>query len=172
MMGGVSGAALSVSEGRFTSEVFYESLLAPEERLSRQALRTDGPLGGTGLRFDLVAHTGNDVESPEEAHVVAAMARSLVEGGAMWVNAKGRRCRITSKDVVIVAPFNAQMAAIAERLPPRSEGRHGGQVPRTRSAGQHLLDDVVHRRGRATRNSFLYSRHRSTWRRRGRDAWR
>lgn len=103
---------------RFTSEVFYESLLAPEEHLSRQTVRAAGPLGGTGLRFLSVPHAGNDVESAEEADAVASLARSLVQGGATWANEKERPRRVTWKDVVIVAPFNAQVAAIAERLPP------------------------------------------------------
>jgi predicted RecB family nuclease len=145
---------------RFTSEMFYESLLAPEEHLSRQKVRADGLLGGTGLRFVPVAHAGNDVESEEEAEAVASLVRSLVEGGATWMNAKGQRRRITWKDVVIVAPFNAQVAAIAERLPPDArigtvDKFQGQEAPVSiYSMTSSTADDAP--RGM----SFLYSRHR------------
>jgi uncharacterized protein len=145
---------------RFTSEMFYESRLESEEHLSRQALRADAPLGGTGLRFMPVPHTGNDVESAEEAEAVAAMARALVEGGGTWVDAKGRRCRIRWKDVVIVAPFNAQVAEIAERLPPDAkvgtvDKFQGQEAPVSiYSMTSSTAEDAP--RGM----SFLYSRHR------------
>jgi uncharacterized protein len=103
---------------RFTSQVFYDSLLEPEEHLSQQDLRVAGPLNGTGVRFIPVTHAGNDVESPAEADAVASLARSLVEGGAVWVDAEGDQHQLGWRDVVIVAPYNAQVAAIEARLPP------------------------------------------------------
>jgi uncharacterized protein len=144
---------------RFTSEMFYESRLESEEHLSRQTLRADAPLGGTGLRFVPVPHTGNDVESAEEAEAVAAMARALVESGATWVNAKGRKRRITWKDVVIVAPFNAQVADIAERLPDAKVGTvdkfQGQEAPISiYSMTSSTAEDAPRGMG------FLYSRHR------------
>ena len=103
---------------RFTSEMFYESLLEPEEHLSKQDLRADGLLNGTGLRFVAVPHTGNDVESSAEADSVASLAQSLVEGGAIWMDAEGDEHQLGWDDVVIVAPYNAQVSVIEERLPP------------------------------------------------------
>ncbi len=105
---------------RFTSEVFYESLLEPREHLAKQDVRADWPLNGTGLRFVAVPHTGNDVDAPAEANAVASLARSLVEGGATWVDAEGDEHQLGWDDVVIVAPYNAQVAAIEERLPPQA----------------------------------------------------
>ena len=66
---------------------------------------------------------GADSESPEEAAEVAAVARSIVEGGSTWVNEDGDRRRVTWEEVLIVAPYNAQVGAIKRLLP--SEARVG-----------------------------------------------
>jgi uncharacterized protein len=59
-----------------------------------------------------------DSESPEEAAEVAAVARSIVEGGSTWVNEDGDRLPVTWEEVLIVAPYNAQVGAIKRLLPP------------------------------------------------------
>ncbi|MGA3056411.1 MAG: TM0106 family RecB-like putative nuclease [Candidatus Limnocylindrales bacterium] len=102
---------------RFTSEAFYESRLASEEWLARQQLAGSGALSGTGVRFVPVAHEGNSNESAEEAAVVAQLVRELVEGGASWTDAEGAISRLGWDDVLVVAPYNAQVAEIARALP-------------------------------------------------------
>jgi predicted RecB family nuclease len=108
----------------FTSEVFYENRLQPREGLDRQALEGVAPLTGTGTRFVPVPHVGNRSESIEEARVVAELVRSLVEHESYWTDRDGERRRVTLKDVLIVAPYNAQVAEIARLLP----GAHVGTV--------------------------------------------
>lgn len=105
---------------RFTSEVFYDNKLRPEPRLEGQNIDGMGPLRGTGPRLILVAHSGNDNESIEEAQEIAALARLLVEGETCWVNPEGRQHRIGWHDLLIVAPYNAQVGAIARLLPPQA----------------------------------------------------
>jgi uncharacterized protein len=105
---------------RFTSEAFYESRLEPEPHLAVQALVAEGLLQGTGIRFVPVAHEGNVNESLEEAGVVAGLVRSLVEEGATWADQKGVVRRVTYRDVLVVAPYNAQVQAIARSLPPEA----------------------------------------------------
>lgn len=102
---------------RFTSEVFYESRLRPEPHLAGQRLIAAPPVDGTGLRLIPVAHTGNDTESVEEAEEIARLARLLVDGESYWIDAEGRRHHIGWNDLLIVAPYNAQVGAIARRLP-------------------------------------------------------
>ena len=102
---------------RFTSEAFYEGRLASEAWLVRQDLNGPGLLTGTGVRFVPVAHEGNRNESPEEAAVVACLIRELVEGGATWTDERGEDHAVTWDDVVVVAPYNAQVAEIARALP-------------------------------------------------------
>jgi predicted RecB family nuclease len=101
---------------RFTSEVFYEGRLSPEEWLARQRLEAGGELSGTGVRFVAVPHAGNRNSSSEEAAAVERLVRELVEIGT-WLDSAGRRRRIRWKDVLIVAPYNLQVAEIAGLLP-------------------------------------------------------
>jgi uncharacterized protein len=107
---------------RFTSEAFYEGRLESEEWLARQGLAGTGQLTGTGVRFVPVVHEGNRNESPEEAAVVGRLIRELVESGATWTDSEGRRHPLKWTDVLVVAPYNAQVAAIARALPSARAG--------------------------------------------------
>nr|MBA2315465.1 AAA family ATPase [Chloroflexota bacterium] len=103
---------------RYTSEVFYDGRLDPEPHLASQLLRAGPSVDGVGVRFHQVPTDGSyDNESPVEADVVARLARSLVEGGATWIDPGGAERPITWDDILIVAPYNAQVGAIARRLP-------------------------------------------------------
>ena len=109
----------------FTSEVFYDDRLEPEPHLVVQRLNAPGmDIGdGVGPRLLEVPTVGADNESPVEADEVARVARSIVEGGARWVNEKGELRPVTWDEVLIVAPYNAQVGAIKRRLP--SDARVG-----------------------------------------------
>ena len=103
---------------RFTSELFYEGRLRSRPGLERQALSGDGiPFAGSGLFFVPVVHTGNQNSSPEEVEAVARIARSLLAPGVKWTDSKGVARRIGESDVLVVAPYNAQVAALIDRLP-------------------------------------------------------
>jgi AAA domain-containing protein len=102
---------------RFTSEVFYENRLEPEAEMARQRLRAPAMIDGVGPRFLGHATKGFDNESPPEAAAVADLARSIVTSGSTWVDPKGNVCPVTWEDVLIVAPYNAQVGAIASLLP-------------------------------------------------------
>jgi uncharacterized protein len=107
---------------RFTSEVFYDDRLEPEPHLVIQRVNaSQTPIGdGVGPRLLEVTTVGADNESPEEADEVARLARSIVEAGASWVNEKGELLPVTWNEVLIVAPYNAQVGAIKRRLPPEA----------------------------------------------------
>jgi uncharacterized protein len=64
-----------------------------------------------------VPSVGADNESPIEAEAVAAMAHAIVGGGGSWVDPDGAQRRLTWADLLIVAPYNAQVGAIARLLP-------------------------------------------------------
>jgi uncharacterized protein len=98
----------------FTSAAFYEDRLRPIPGLERQ--RVDGgitaPLAGTGMRHVPVAHTGNATDSAEEAAAVVELVRDLLDGGATWTDRHGDEHPLRVGDIVIVAPYNAHVAAI------------------------------------------------------------
>ncbi len=104
----------------FTSETFYDGRLRPEPHLARQEVRSSTVLSGTGLRLIDLTHFGNDIESIEEAEEIARLARVLVERGAVWIDQDGQIRRIAWEDLLIVAPYNAQVGAIRRLLPPQA----------------------------------------------------
>lgn len=101
----------------FTSEIFYEGRLVARLENAHQRLNAPDPLGGTGLRFAPVLHSGNQNESPEEVEKVAAAVDTLLKAGATWTNKNGETHPLKLEDVLVVAPYNAQVAALIERLP-------------------------------------------------------
>jgi hypothetical protein len=107
----------------FTSEVFYEGRLRAVDGAHRIGLEADGPWTGTGLRYLLVDHDGNQHDSPEEVDEVERVVRSLL--GGSWVDRDGETKVIGPADILVVSPYNAQVGAIAARLGPAFEGRVG-----------------------------------------------
>jgi uncharacterized protein len=103
----------------FTSEAIYDERLEPEAHLAAQRLRTDVALvDGVGPRVMPIETVGADNESPVEAAAVADLARSLV--GGSWTDASGVTRPIGWRDVLIVAPYNAQVGTIKRLLPPEA----------------------------------------------------
>jgi uncharacterized protein len=107
----------------FTSAAFYDGRLLSRDHLVHQVLRGPDPIGGVGTRLQPADHTGSDNVSPEEARQVAALASTLVGSGATWVDQDREEHPIGWEDVLIVAPYNAQVGEIKRYLP--SEARVG-----------------------------------------------
>ena len=104
----------------YTSETFYDSRLESEPPLAQQLIRGDGLVAGTGPRWIPIIHYGRDNESVEEAAVIAQLARSVVEAGTTWIDRHGVERPIGWAEIVIVAPYNAQVGAIQRLLPPQA----------------------------------------------------
>ena len=140
----------------FTSEVFYDGRLEPEAHLEVQRLTSPATLlDGTGPRLLDVPTSGADNASPDEAEAVAGIARSLVEGGGDMDRPRQASARpIGWDDVLIVAPYNAQVGDDPRRLPAGGAGRHGRQVPGPGGPDQHLLDDDFDARAGAARHGL------------------
>jgi superfamily I DNA and/or RNA helicase len=101
----------------FTSELFYESRLRSREGLERQEVLGETAFAGAGLWFVPVEHEGNPNASTEEADIVASLVAGLLDGSATWRNEKGVVRPVELDDILIVAPYNAHVAALLERLP-------------------------------------------------------
>lgn len=101
----------------FTSELFYEGKLESKEETAGQRVNASGIAEGTGLRFLPVEHKGNQNCSPEEADVIAALVDDILQQGATWVDRSGEEHPVGSDDILIIAPYNAQVFEIQQRLP-------------------------------------------------------
>jgi uncharacterized protein len=64
-----------------------------------------------------VEHDANQSRALEEVEAVAALVAKLTAGGVRYRNAAGEEAPLTSADLMIVAPYNAQVTALAEKLP-------------------------------------------------------
>ena len=102
----------------FTSEMFYEGRLSSRPGLARQELRASAPFGGAGLRWCGVEHAGNTNESPQEVTCIAGIMDALLVAGTRWIDAAGKEHPIAVTDVLVVAPYNAQVRALVAALPP------------------------------------------------------
>ena len=101
----------------FTSELFYEGRLRSRDDLANQTLEGSETLPAAGLVFAPVEHDGNSGTSNEEVVRVAELWDHLTSGAVKWRDRNGRRRPLRARDVLIVAPYNAQVGAIGERLP-------------------------------------------------------
>ncbi|HEX4542934.1 MAG TPA: TM0106 family RecB-like putative nuclease, partial [Candidatus Acidoferrum sp.] len=106
----------------FTSEIFYEGRLHARAFTQSRVLEGHGWLKGAGLWFVPVEHQGNRNSSPEEVEVVARIARGLLKPEVKWFYSAGNSQRLREKDILIVAPYNAQVADLSARLPNISIG--------------------------------------------------
>ena len=66
-----------------------------------------------------VKHECNRNASDEEVEAVDQLVTALLKSGSRWVDELGREAQITSRDISVVAPFNAQVGRLAEKLGPR-----------------------------------------------------
>jgi uncharacterized protein len=64
-----------------------------------------------------VEHLGNQNSSSEEVEAVDRIVASLLSPGVTWTDSKGEVRKLRTSDILVVAPYNAQVAAITGRLP-------------------------------------------------------
>ncbi|MCC6179184.1 MAG: TM0106 family RecB-like putative nuclease, partial [Chloroflexi bacterium] len=108
---------LHPSISAYTSEVFYEGHLHSHPGRETLELAGEAPLSGTGIRFIPVAHQGHSSDSPEEAAAIATQVRQLLGVNPTWTDAKSVTRSLTDHDVLLITPYNAQVATLTGTLP-------------------------------------------------------
>lgn len=101
----------------FTSELYYEGRLHTRAGNERQVLAGPTEFAGSGLFVAPVDHEGNQSNSPEEVEEVQRIAGDLLQEGVTWTDRDGVVRQLTTDDILIVAPYNAQIAALRRALP-------------------------------------------------------
>lgn len=101
----------------FTSELFYERRLTAIPGLERQAIRSAGRTQGSGLRYLPVVHQGNQNSSPEEAEAIGKLVEEILASGTTWIDRHGVEAAVTLDDILIIAPYNAQVFDLKDRIP-------------------------------------------------------
>lgn len=97
---------------RYVSDAFYDGRLEAVEGRDRQVVHDALP---PGIHLHGVVHEGNRIFSWEEAEAIAEIARGLI--GQEWTNDRSETKTLTPDDIVVVAPFNAQVARIRQLVP-------------------------------------------------------
>lgn len=145
----------------FISPAFYSGRLATFPATARRVVDGDDPgLSGSGVRWLPVHHTGNGPRSREEAEVVADAVARLIE--MTWQDTDGTHRPITiDGDIIVVAPYNAQVAEIQAAIE-RRVGRRANVGTVDRFQGQEgivaIYSMASSSREDAPRDmSFLYS---------------
>ncbi|WP_018158485.1 TM0106 family RecB-like putative nuclease [Thioalkalivibrio sp. ALE14] len=109
----------------FNSELFYDGKLNAVDGCSQQAIHSDATIKGSGLRYLPIEHSGNTSAATEEAKAIAQLFDQLMCSHTSWTNRKGSQAELTLDDILIIAPYNAQVFEIQKRLP---EGARVGTV--------------------------------------------
>jgi predicted RecB family nuclease len=100
----------------YTSDLFYEGKLSPHPTLAVQAISGRTQFEGAGLFYVPVEHEGNQNSSSEEAERVAEIVAGLVIPGVNWINRFGQIKPLRLNDILIVAPYNAQVSEISRLI--------------------------------------------------------
>jgi predicted RecB family nuclease len=102
---------------KYTSEVFYEEKLKSHPTAQSRVLKGHKWLDGAGLWFVPMDHEGNRNSCPEEVEVVTRIVQSLLQPEVRWFYGAGNSRPIREEDILIVAPYNAQVSDLLVRLP-------------------------------------------------------
>ena len=94
----------------FTSSAYYEGRLGYAAETARRSLGA-----GNGLVWLPVEHEGHSQSSPEEAKAIAGSVEELL--GTPFTDEKGATRPLEARDILVVAPYNAQVRTLRTHLP-------------------------------------------------------
>jgi uncharacterized protein len=106
----------------FTSAAFYEGRLHSRAFTRSRVIEGHPWLKGAGLWFVPVKHEGNRNSSVEEVDMVARIVEGLLKPNVKWFDRAGKSQQLKEKDILVVAPYNAQVSDLGARLPKLSVG--------------------------------------------------
>ena len=112
--------------------MFYEGRLKSREALKGYVIEGHSWVKGAGLWYTPVIHEGNRNSSEEEVGAIAKIVASLLKPQVKWFRGTNGR-RLKAEDILIVAPYNAQVSDLLGRLPEMRVGTvdkfQGQQAP-------------------------------------------
>ena len=103
---------------KFISENFYDEKLLPDQKNENQKIILPPDLQNnmpdSGVYFIPVDHSGNREASEEEVEVIFNLYKQLLP--AQWIDKENNLNPITEKDILIVAPYNLQVAYLKRKI--------------------------------------------------------
>jgi superfamily I DNA and/or RNA helicase len=82
-----------------------------------QEIRSKSRINGSGLRFLPIVHEGNQSSSPEEADAIGDLVAEILDSKATWIDRENNELPIGLADILIIAPYNAQVFELQDRIP-------------------------------------------------------
>jgi len=101
----------------FTSDQYYEGRLKPYPDLERQIIKGDSKYTGQQLRFIPVEHKNNEGRSEEEVEAIHTLITTLLSKPHEWTDQNNKTHALKAEDILVVAPYNAQVALLKKALP-------------------------------------------------------
>jgi uncharacterized protein len=104
----------------FNSELFYENRLKATEGNEKQII--EGPMKIKPLMYQEVSHNGNSNYALEEVDYIAELIKKLTDQKhtyTLFNNDKNETetKTLTLKDIMVIAPYNAQVQRLKDKLP-------------------------------------------------------
>jgi predicted RecB family nuclease len=106
----------------YTSEFFYDGKLRSHAIARNRVLQGHRWMKEAGLWFIPTDHDGNRNASPEEVALVARIVEGLLKPQVRWSYGAGNHRPLKEDEILIVAPYNAQVSDLKARLPPMRVG--------------------------------------------------
>ena len=104
---------------QYASELYYDNRLVPVAGLGHQVIHGPSRFAGNGLFYVPVSHSRNRNQSAEEVDVIAGIVDELLSG-YRWADSDRYSRELTERDMLIIAPYNSQIAALKRRLGDRT----------------------------------------------------
>jgi hypothetical protein len=101
----------------YTSEFFYDGKLRSHAQARSRVIEGHEWIAGAGLWFVPAKHAGNRNSSPEEVELVARIVEGLLAPEVKYSHSAGKSRSLKEDEILIVAPYNAQVADLKSRLP-------------------------------------------------------
>jgi predicted RecB family nuclease len=146
---------------RYISELSYLGKLETDPECAAQTVAPGPLVEGSGIRWAPVDHEGNKTSSDEEAMVVRSIYAALL--GRPWTNKWGVVAPLDIDEILVVAPYNAQVARIRHHLSGVVDAPKVGTVDKFQ--GQQAAVVIVSMAASSAEDvprgmEFLYSRNR------------
>jgi uncharacterized protein len=64
-----------------------------------------------------VVHQGNQNSAPEEAEAIMRLVTEILGSGTTWIDRLGVERAVTLEEILVIAPYNAQVFDLKDRMP-------------------------------------------------------
>ncbi|WP_051351101.1 TM0106 family RecB-like putative nuclease [Sulfobacillus thermosulfidooxidans] len=100
---------------RYISHIAYDDKLTSHPQCAKQNLQGPRPWSHPGLYYVPIWHEGNRTASEEEVLLTRQVVTELLT--STWTDQQGHMRPLTANDILVVAPYNAQVTRLRAALP-------------------------------------------------------